>query len=99
MSVLIVLTGWWSAGRASEYGLNPLIAATDTVWNTLVGWMFIPFGAYSALKVSTCFCHLALKHYTNYFYLASETNVVMVKKDGDVQNKGCVCACMCVGQK
>lgn len=52
MSVLIVLTGWWSAGRASEYVLNPVIGATDTVWNTLVGWMFIPFGAYSALKVS-----------------------------------------------
>jgi len=67
MSVLIVLTGWWSAGVASEYVLNPLIGTTDTVWNTLVGWMFIPFGAYSALKVSTYFCHLALKHYTNLF--------------------------------
>jgi hypothetical protein len=64
MSVLIILTGLWSAYGASEHVLNPLIEATDTVWNTLFGWMFIPFGAYSALKVSTCFCHLALKHYT-----------------------------------
>jgi len=56
MSVLTVLTGWWSADGVSEYGLSPLIGAADTVWNTLVGWMFIPFGAYSALKVSTCFC-------------------------------------------
>jgi hypothetical protein len=100
VSVLIVLTGWWSAGGASEYVLNPLVGgATGTVWNTLVGWMFIPFGAYSALKVSTCFCHLALKRYTKYFYLASETYVVMVKQDGDVQNKGCVRACLWVGQK
>lgn len=53
MSILIVLTGWWSACGASEYMINPLIVATDTAWNTLVGWMFIPFGAYSALKVST----------------------------------------------
>lgn len=47
---LIFLAGWWSASGASGYVLNPLIGATDTVWNTLVGWMFIPFGAYSALK-------------------------------------------------
>ena len=39
------------------------------------------------------------QNYTVYFYLASETNVVMVKQDGDVQNKGCVHACMWVGQK
>jgi hypothetical protein len=96
MSVLIILTGWWSAFGASEHVLNPLIEAMDTVRNTPFGWMFIPFGAYSALKVSTCFCHLALKHYTNYFYLASETNVV-VKQDYDVQNKVCVYACMWVG--
>lgn len=47
---LIFLAGWWSVCGASEYMINPLIGATDTAWNTLVGWMFIPFGAYSALK-------------------------------------------------
>ena len=80
MSVLIVLTGWWSAGGVNEYVLNPLIGATDTVWNTVVGWIFVPFGAYSALKVSTCLS--SDLHYAYYFYLASETNV-MVKQDGD----------------
>jgi hypothetical protein len=61
MSILIVLTGWWSACGVSEYVFNPLVGAADTAWNTLVGLMFIPFGAYSTVKVSTYFCNLGLK--------------------------------------
>jgi hypothetical protein len=61
MSIFILLTGCWSAYGASEYVFNPLVGAADTVWNMLVGWALIPIGAYSALKVSICFCNPSLK--------------------------------------
>jgi hypothetical protein len=47
-----MLTGWWGVSEVTEFAFNPLLEAADVVWNTLVGWMLIPFGAYSALKVS-----------------------------------------------
>jgi hypothetical protein len=53
-----VLTGWWAVSEATEFAFNPLVETADVVWNTLVGWMFIPIGAYSALKVSTYFTNL-----------------------------------------
>jgi hypothetical protein len=56
---LRVLTGWWGLSEATEFAaFNPLVETADVVWNTLVGWMFIPFGAYSALKVSTYFTNM-----------------------------------------
>ncbi|XP_023723329.1 uncharacterized protein LOC111873126 isoform X3 [Cryptotermes secundus] len=47
---LIFLAGWWGVSEATEFTFNPLMEAVDVVWNTLVGCMLIPFGAYSALK-------------------------------------------------
>jgi hypothetical protein len=53
-----VLTGWWGASEAAEYAFNPLVETVDVMWNTLVGWMLIPLGAYTALQVSIYFPNL-----------------------------------------
>jgi hypothetical protein len=53
--ILIMLTGWWGMYEATEVAFSPLAGAADMAWNTLVGWIFIPFEAYHALKVSTCY--------------------------------------------
>ncbi|KAJ9600039.1 hypothetical protein L9F63_009656, partial [Diploptera punctata] len=47
---LLFLTGWLYMSESNENALNPVLEITDTMRNTIVGWMYIPFGAYSALK-------------------------------------------------
>lgn len=76
MSILIVLTGWWSACGASEYVFNPLVGAADRAWNTVVSLMFIPVGAYSTLKVSTYFCILGLKLIIQIIFILSVIQIL-----------------------
>lgn len=42
--------GWWSVSESSETSFTPLLDNMNILKNSVVGWLFIPFEAFGALK-------------------------------------------------